>query len=386
MKIKVLQLSSIDLTLYKFILPLMKELKLQGFEVMAACKDYGFIKKIKEEGFDTFNIDIARNINPIKILQSIYQVYRVLKLNKIDIIHVHTPIAAFVGRIAAMLAGVKIKVYTVHGFIIDKPIFYFVEKVMARYFTDYIFTVNEEDYLKAIEKGFIFPEKITNLNSVGIDINKFNPALISLSEKKALKKKLGIGENDRIIGYIGRIIAEKGVLDLLYSYLIVKQKDIKLLLVGPWDLGERDNETVFKIKQLIKDKGLESEVVLTGYREDIPQLLNIMDVFVLPSYREGMPVSLLEAMAMEIPVIASNIRGSKEAVDEAVGFLYEVGNIEQLASCLRKVIDNQNLARTMGFNGRCRVAMKYSLDKVISKQIDKYKSWLIYYEEKDKAI
>ncbi len=374
MKRKVLQLSTIDLTLYKFILPLMKELRVQGFEVIAACKDYGFLDKIKEEGFVTYDIDIARNLNPLKIIKSIYQVYGVLKKEKIDIIHVHTPIAAFVGRVAAFLAGVRVKFYTVHGFIIDKPLFYFIEKFMARYFTDYIFTVNQEDYERAVDEGFISPERITNINSVGIDIDKFNPSLVLDEEKETLRKSLGINKNDRIIGYIGRIVAEKGVLDLLESYLMIRDQGLKLLLVGPWDLGERDGDTVDKIKKIVKEKGLEREVLLIGYREDIPRMLSIMDIFVLPSYREGMPVSLLEAMAMGLPVITTNIRGCREAIDEKTGLLFEPGNSQQFADCLRKILANEDLRRELGGNGRNRVVEKYSLDKVISRQMKIYKA------------
>lgn len=375
-KPKILQLSAIDVTLYKFVVPLMKELKKEGFEVICAAKDLGYLDKIRKDGFKTYNIPMTRSLNPLAVLNSIYEVYKLLKKENVDIIHVHTPIASFVGRLAATFAGVKIKVYTAHGFRIDNKLFYIIEKIMAKYFTDYIFTVNYEDMKMAVDKGFISQNKILNLNSVGIDIEKFNPNKISEEEKIRLRKSLNINEEDNVIGYVGRIVKIKGVLDLLNSYIEVRKKiKCKLLLVGPWqNLSERkSNQIIDEVKKIIKENKIEKDVIMTGSREDIPQLLSIMDVFVLPSYWEGMPVSLMEAMAMERPVIATNIRGTREEVDDMSGILFEPKDTKALAKHLVNLLTNKEKAKQLGKNARKRVVENFNQEKIILKQLRVFK-------------
>lgn len=376
-KYKVLQLSAIDITLYKFILPLMQQLREEGFDVIAASRDLGYLQHIEKEGFKTYNITMTRNLNPLKLIKGTLAIYKILKREKVGIIHVHTPIAAMVGRLAAIMAGVKIKIYTVHGFILHNKFYYLAEKFMAKYFTDYIFTVNEEDRLTAIKESFISDSNITNINSVGIDIDKFNPKLFSTNEQNQIRKEIGVTEKDKIVGYVGRIVEEKGVLDLVGAFTVLKQtgnsENLKLLLIGPWDLGERDQDTIGKIRKKIEEQHFEKEILLLGSREDIPLLLSIMDVFVLPSYREGMPVSLLEAMAMEKAVIATDIRGCREEINQETGLLFEPKDITALAEKVDFFLKNPKVADDMGKKARTRVEKHFSQKEVIKKQIDLYK-------------
>lgn len=375
MSLKVMQLSSIDLTLYKFILPLMKSLKSRNYKVIFACKDMGFFDEIEKQGFEGYRIHIDRKINILTNIRSIIEIYRILKKEKVDILHVHTPIAAALGRIAAKLAGVKVVFYTVHGFYVDNPVFYNIEKILTRYFTYHAFTVNQEDYDYAINNRFISNDKITNINSVGIDTEKFNPAKFSKEDKLQIRSSLNICESDITIGFIGRLVREKGILDLVKAFRDIahKYQNLKLVIIGPSDLDERDKSTNDGLKIIITENKLENKVIFTGYREDIPELLSIIDIFVLPSYREGMPVSLLEAMAMEIPVIATNIRGCKEEVNDECGILYDKGDIEGLKSALSCLVEDRELRNKMGKKGRLRVVQMFNEKESISKQLNVYK-------------
>lgn len=351
----------------------MKKLQDEGFTVIAVSKDLGNLKKINAKGIKTYSLPMTRQINPLAIMVAIVKVYRLIKKERIDILHVHTPIASFIGRIAATLARVRIKIYTVHGFTTGNRFFMFIEKVLAKSCTDYILTVNSEDHQLADEQNFLTSGNIINIQSVGINTDQFNPDLFSSVERKQQRKELCIYEEAQVIGYVGRIVAEKGVLDLLAAYLKIRQnRKLKLLLIGPWDWGERDNKTIAKVKEIIHEHNLEQEVYLLGEREDIPQLLSIIDIFVLPSYREGMPVSLLEAMAMEIPVIATNIRGCREEVDSTSGFLYEPKDVDSLAKQLTYLLDNQEIAKQMGKHGRERVVEHFSEQQVLERQMKVY--------------
>lgn len=371
MKLKVFELSTVDMTLYKFVLPLMKELRRQGFEVICGAKSLGYLDRLREEGFKTYDIALCRSLNPAALAKSLFQLVRILKDEEIDIIHVHTPIASFVGRLAAFFAGVDVRIYTVHGFVLRPRLFYYVEKLMARTLTDYMFTVNQEDLELAVRDSFIAADKAVNINSVGIDTEYFNPCRISEAAKAGIRESLNIRKGVPVIGYVGRIVKSKGVPDLVRAFAdIRKDTDCRLLLVGPWDLDERSDEIIIdEIRSIISGRGLEQDVLLPGHREDIAELLSIMDIFVLPSYREGMPVSLLEAMAMEKAVIGTDIRGVREEITADSGLIYEAGDVDGLKKHMEFYLDNLEKAAAMGKNARQRVLKEFDMDKVIEKQM-----------------
>ncbi len=371
MMLKIFELSTVDITLYKFALPLMSELKQNDFRVICGARNYGYLDKIEQKGFKTYDIALSRSLSPIALVKSLYQLIRILKKEEIDILHVHTPIASFIGRVAAFFAKVDIKIYTVHGFIFKPKVFYYVEKFMAKALTDYIFTVNQEDMDMAVNNGFISGDKAININSVGIDVRCFDPGLINETAKEQLRAGLNIKSNTPVIGYVGRIVRSKGVLDLVHAFVnIRKEINCQLLLVGPWDFNERPGDVIIQdIRRIICENQLEQDIVLLGHREDIADLLSIMDIFVLPSYREGMPVSLLEAMAMEKAVIGTNIRGIKEEITGECGLIYQPKDIDGLQKSIEYYLKNHEEAVQVGKMARQRVIKHFSIDRVIEKQM-----------------
>lgn len=382
MKIKVFELASIDITLYKFVTPLMLKLKSNGFDVICGAKNYGYLEKIEEAGIKTYDIAMSRNLNPINIVKSIFSLMSILKKENINILHVHTPIAAIVGRVAAQLAGIDIKIYTVHGFILEPKPFFLIEKFMARFFTSYIFTVNQEDLDLAINNNFIEKSYIRNINSVGINTEIFNPNNIDINIVNNLKQTFKISDDTKIIGYVGRLVKPKGVLDLINSFIEVKkQYSCKLMLVGPYKLGERKSESIIDdIHKLIKKHNLVDDIILTGHIEDMPEILSIIDIFVLPSEREGMPVSLLEAMAMEKAVIGTNIRGIREEITKESGLLYNCGDTSALKDHILYYLNHSEKAHINGKNARIRVINEFDQNDVIQKQLNifmNYKSLLL---------
>lgn len=368
---KIFELSTVDMTLYKFVIPLMKELRRNGFEVVCGAKDCGYLEKIREEGFPTYDIGLRRSLNPIALAKGLFQLVRILRIEKVDILHVHTPIAAMVGRLAACLARVDVTIYTVHGFILQPKVYYYIEKFMAKFLTRYMFTVNQEDCDFAINHHFMAANRIWNINSVGIDTVSFDPAIFSEETRMALRKSLNIDSTVPVIGFVGRLVRSKGVLDLIHAFLEVrKQYPCQLVLVGPWDMNERADEAIIsEIEQLVADHNLLRDICLLGSREDVADLLNIMDVFVLPSYREGMPVSLLEAMAMEKAVIGTNIRGVREEITAESGLIYEPKDVNGLVEQLLFYLHNETQRTFMGRNARVRVLKHFSQDRVIERQM-----------------
>lgn len=370
---KIVQICAIDFTMDKLLMKLNKLSMDNSYEVVGICSNGCLVEKIRREGIKVHTVRIDRNINPVSNIRSIYLIYRILRDEAPDIVHVHTPVASVIGRIASKLAKVPSIIYTAHGFYFHEnmgkvkyKIFLSIEKFMALLFTDYIFTQSEEDRLIALENKFIPKEKIKAIGN-GVDLdNKFNIDNINQVKIKALYKYLDIKDNDKVVCFIGRLVKEKGILDLLESCKYVKN-NIKLLIIGELLQGDRDRQTIYEIEKYKDNK----DIKFLGNVDNIQEILYISDIFCLPSYREGMPRSIIEAMSMECAIIATNIRGSREEVlDGKTGYLVDVNSPEIIAEKIDLLLDNTELLHYMKVNGRNRAIKYYDENKVVTKQIE----------------
>ena len=373
---KILQICAVDSSVDALLMPLIVSLMEKGYIVHNACTDSGKFEKLREQGLYMIDVPIERKISLVSNIKSILKLHALMKKEKYDIVHVHTPIAAVLGRVAAKLAGIKHIVYTAHGFYfhegmskIQYQLFYGMEKFLAKYFTDWILLQSKEDYELCIEKNFKSKERIVHISN-GVDIfTKFNPKLVSSDVNEQLKKELGIGHDEMVICFIGRLVREKGIFELLESFNLLKTNhpNLKLLIIGETSTGERDQSTHHLLKELFNNP----DIITVGFRTDIPQLLSISDIFVLPSYREGLPRSIIEAMAMKKPIIATNIRGCREEVVHGEnGFLVEKQNALQLYKKLTLLIDQEELRKQFGKNSRKIVEIKFNEEIVIQKQYE----------------
>ena len=373
---KILQICAVDSSVDALLKPLITTLMEKGYIVHNACTNSGKFEKLREQGLYMIDVPIERKISPISNIKSILKLYALMKKEKYDIVHVHTPVAAVLGRIAAKLVGIKHIVYTAHGFYFHEgmskkqyQIFYNLEKFFAKYLTDWILLQSKEDYELCIEKKFKSKERIVHISN-GVDIYKnFNPELIGSDVKEQLKKELGIGEKDRVICFIGRLVKEKGILELLESFSLLKKdhQNVKLLIIGEASTSERDQNTHYLLEGMFNDP----DIIAVGFRTDIPQLLAISDIFVLPSYREGLPRSIIEAMAMKKPIVATNIRGCREEVIHGEnGFLVEKQNALQLFEKLDIFLNQKELRKEFGENSRKIVETQFNEEIVIQKQYE----------------
>lgn len=366
---KLMEIAAVDITIYKFVLPLMSELRSQGWKISVAAKETEYLEMMQDMGYPVYAIDIPRNLAPFKLAKAFIALVRLFRQERPDYIHVHTPIASILSRIAAKLTGVSKIIYTLHGLYPSFP-FLQIEKIICRYCTDYIFTVNEEDKQYLIQHRFQGRDRIKNINSVGVDTEVFDPERISDQERNTLKEQMRI-QDEAVIGFVGRIVKEKGILELLEAFIrIQKQYPCKLLVIGSAGLGERDEETFEIVKKRIREEGLEKKVILAGHREDIAHLLSVMDLFVLPSYREGMPVSTLEAMAMELPVVATDIRGCREEITKDTGILVPVQDVEALQRAILYFLEHPSERKQKGKAGRKRVEELFTVEKAVEKQLE----------------
>src|SRR5690625_2860293 len=371
---KIVQVSAIDSTMNGLLRELNTTIVKEGHELICVCSNGSRIEKLIKDGFDVRTINIDRKIAPIRNLKSIYQMFRLFRKEKPDIVHVHTPVASVLGRIAAKLARVPTIIYTAHGFYFHEnmspkkyKLFYTIEKLCAKWCTDYIFTQSEEDGQLAIDNNFLSADNITIISN-GVDVNgKFNPDNIDKEKEDALKKEFSFNEHDIVISFIGRLVREKGIIDLLNGFNKVEQDNIKLLIIGSTSSSERDQKTSEELEYYKEN----TNVTFTGYRTDIPEILSVSDVFCLPSYREGMPRSIIEAMAMNCVIIATNIRGSREEVDHGVnGYLVNLNDPAEIASTIESIINDRETLARFKKNAREKAVNYYDEKMVVETQME----------------
>ncbi|MDP6473523.1 MAG: glycosyltransferase family 4 protein [Alphaproteobacteria bacterium] len=365
---KICQLCAVDFTLYHFILPLMRAEQAAGHEVVGVCSDGEWLHKVREQGFRTVPLAIARNLNPLRHWLSYHRLVRLFREERFDMVHVHTPIAALLGRLAARRAGVGRIVYTAHGFYFHermapckRALFIALEKWGGRH-TDVLFTQAEEDAASARGLGLCRGGVIEAIGN-GVDPARFSPpAGGGVSDARArLRAELETPEDAVVVMMTGRMVAEKG-----YPELFAAMAGQDAIL---WATGER---LASDHAAGVSSAAPPANVRLLGHRRDVPDLLRAADIFTLPSHREGMPRSIIEAMMVGLPVIATDIRGSREEVVAGeTGLLVPVADKIALAGAIRELSTDAERRRRMGAAGRRRALELYDESKVIQRQMER---------------
>jgi glycosyltransferase involved in cell wall biosynthesis len=365
---KILHICAIGITAKHLLKPQIDYFLSQNVSVEVACCAGQEVDELQKEGYVIHPVQIDRRIDLISNLASIYQLIKLLRRNQYDLVHVHTPIASVLGRVAAKLAGVQRIIYTAHGFPFhdqsspNQYRFYFTVEKISALLTDLILTQNYEDINTAKKLGLCAPEKVRYLGN-GVDIDRFNRDRLDGTHQNKLRKSLGIPDTaDLIIGTIGRLTRKKGSGYLIEAAakLLPQCPNLHILVIG----GQLSNDPEPFQTQLIEQicsKGLENHVTLTGYREDTPELLGLLDIFTLPTFtHEGLPRSILEAMAMGLPVVATDIRGCREAVVHGkTGLIVSPQDSNKLAEALQTLLLDPNLRHVYGQVGRQRVEAEY---------------------------
>ncbi len=369
---KILQLCAVDFTLYHFLMPLIRGLGNAGHEVVAACADGPLAAQVRDEGIHVEAIPFSRSLfRPGDHLTAYWSLRALLRREAFDMVHVHTPVAALIGRLAARHERVPRVVYTAHGF-------YFHERMPAwkraafvalewsgGRCTDVLFTQAEEDAvtarrLKLCRTGVV--EAIGN----GVDISLFRPSA-NPAERTQVRDRHNTPADAVVVVMIGRLVAEKGYRELLDAMCHV---DAHLWVIGDRLTTEHAQNINNAVDRAHDNSNLGSRLHMLGYRTDVDMLLRAADIFTLPSHREGMPRSIIEAMMTALPVVATNVRGSREEVaHEETGFLVPVGDTKALATALSILARNPALRKKFGTAGLQRARELYDEDIVIDRQL-----------------
>lgn len=369
---KICQLCSVDFTLFHFLRPLMRAMREAGHEVVGVCRDGPFAEKVRAEGFRVEAVDFKRNYDVLHHVGVYGELVRLFKRERFDLVHVHSPIAALIGRLAAARTGVPRKVYTAHGFYFHerqpwglRHAFIGLEWIGGR-FTDVLFTQSAEDAETARNMHLCRGGVIEAIGN-GVDPGRFRPAAGTDPARLRLRAELGAGPADVVILMIGRLVAEKGYPELLAA---MENVDARLWVVGSRLESDHAASVDEAIARVDSEPALSARISFLGYRSDVDDLLRAADIFTLPSYREGMPRSIIEAMMSGLPVVATNIRGSREeVVDGETGFLVPVRDAAKLADALQRLAADADLRSRMGAAGRERAVALYDESKVIGRQL-----------------
>jgi len=354
-----------------FHIPYIEWLSNNGYEVhVAARNDYTTAELCQIPNCSKhYDINMSRSPfsqNNISVLKSLREI---IDNNSYDLIHCHTPVGGVLTRLAAKKLrkkGSKV-IYTAHGFHFYKGaplknwlLYYPVERYMSRY-CDALITMNQEDY--SIANRF----KVNNLylvNGVGVDLKKFENTNINVVNKK---KDLGIPLESNIIISVGEINKNKNHEVIIKALSHIKSKKYFYLICGE---GERKKY----LEKLAEENDVANQVIFLGYRHDINELYKVADIFAFPSFREGLSISLIEAMASGLPIVCSNIRGNIDLVNNHEGgILHEPNDIKGFTSAILEISQNAEIASRMSNINKSN-AEKYNISYVLEEVKNIYKN------------
>lgn len=316
----------------------------------------------KAEGVELKSIDMTRQITIIKDLKALIELYKYFKNQKPDIVYTFTPKAGLLGMMASFLSRVPVRIHNVVGmplmeatgkkFILLK----FIER-LTYFFSTNLFC-NSFGLKKFINENLTKKDvKVIAQGSInGVDTEFFKNTK-TLDEKELIRDKFKIDKKDFVITFVGRIVKDKGINELIEAFVALSKKynNLKLLLVGDYEehLNPIKNENKILIDSL-------DSIITVGFQNDIRDFLSITDLFVLPSYREGLPNSLIEAGSFGIPLLATNINGCNEIIDDGItGILVEKKSAKKLEEAIDKLLEDKELYNSIKLKVRDRIIEKY---------------------------
>lgn len=332
---KIIYVTTLSRTINAFLVPHIEELIKSGYKVDLACNvDKPISEVLIKKDVKVYDIPFSRNPLDIKNLKAFRKILKIQKDNKYDIMHVHTPIASIFGRLVKIkFKGLK-TIYTAHGYHFFKGsskitwlIYYPIEKIMAR-ITDVIININTEDY-KITQKNFK-PKECYLINGVGLDLTKYKK--LSDREIEIKKEKLGFDDNDFIIIMIAELNENKNQIQVIKAMEVLRDNypKIKVILVG-------EGHKLDELKIEVNKRYLENNISFLGFRMDINELINISNIGVLLSHREGLPRSVMEILANGKKVIGTDVRGIRDIItSKEAGELLAVGDYEKTAKIIEE--------------------------------------------------
>ncbi len=311
-----------------------------------------------------FSPFLTRPVNPIADILALIHIYDIYRRNKFKIVHTHSSKAGIIGRWAALLARVPVILHTVHGWpfndyqpVLVKRLYIFLEKITAS-FTTKIICVSKKD-IKTGLKYKIAPEEKFVLIKYGIPLDVFKN---SSCNKENKKKQLGINNNDPVIGMISCLKPQKSPLDYVRTCMDIynERRDINFLLIGDGILKRKCKEELSKSR-------LNGRFIFTGWRRDVAEILDIIDIVVLTSKWEGLPVSIIESLSKGKPVVATDAGGSRELIKDGVtGYITRPGEYKDTADMVLRVLKDKVLYNKMSHEAVLSIDESFDIKAMVN--------------------
>lgn len=367
---KILYTASVLSHICQFHLPTMEMLQEEGNEIHVAARDNLMEKNGLQLKFcdQYFNIPFQRSPRDKRNIQAYKELKKLLDEQNYDFVICNTPVVGVLTRLAAKEArkkGTRV-VYIAHGFHFYKGapkkywLIYPIEKILADFYTDLVITINKEDYLRAKKH---FKCKVEHIYGVGVRTERYHP--VSEEERMKMREDEGLKKENFVIICSKELMFDNNQKTLLYATAKVCNQipNVKVLLAGNGPDEQMLRDMIRKLK-------IDDKVRLLGYRTDLEKVVPAADLVVSCSYREGMPLNIIEAMLCAQPIVASHNRGHDELIDDKkTGFLFEMLDVQELAKCILRIYKNPIQAKQFGENAYKKV-QKYTSESVV-KQMKK---------------
>ena len=375
---RLVHLTTTDMSLDWLLGPQLQAFAAAGYEVVGMSAPGPHVAHLEAMGVRHVAVpSFTRSNNPVQDVRAFVQVVRLLRQVRPDILHTHNPKPGIIGRIAGRLARVPRIVNTQHGLYAQPtdrwqrrvPV-YLVERIAAA-FGHAELVQNPED-VETLVQHLHIPERKVHLLGNGIDLGRFSCESVAPDARQRLRAQWGIGDDETVVGTVGRLVREKGIVEMLDAAHRLRAEGVmvRFVIVGPADPGKAD-----AIDAAMTARAVDDGVVFTGERTDMPECYSAMDLFMTASWREGFPRSAMEAAAMGLPTIGTDIRGNRQVIDDGVtGMLVQVRNPAALAGGLRSMLQRRNTWPQMSAAARARATKEFDQSLQIERTLAAYRA------------
>jgi len=370
----VLHVTTTDISLDLLLLPQLRALASAGYGLAAASAPGPHVARLAEHGIVHYSLEsFTRSSNPFADLRSVAELVRLVRRLQPDIVHTHNPKPGVIGRPVARLLGVPLVVNTQHGLYAQPgdrrrrrwPV-YAAERFAAA-FSHIELVQSSEDVDTLVQRLRVPADKVRLLGN-GVDLARFDPVAVPHHARHQLRQEWGVGDGDVLIGAVCRLTREKGIEELLAAFETVREHcpNAHFVVIGP-DESSDDLAPAINAARI-------AGIVFTGLRTDMPECYAAMDLFVTASWREGVPRSAMEASAMRLPIVATDIRGCRQVVDTGTtGTLVPVRHPAALAEAISQLVNDAELRHRYGTAAQARAQAEFDDRRVIERTLEAYR-------------
>jgi glycosyltransferase involved in cell wall biosynthesis len=363
---RLLVVATVSETIRGFLLPWAAHYRAKGWQVDALAQGISDCSDCVAAFNQVWEVQWSRNpLNPLNVLAS-------RRLRQIaqgyDLIHVHTPVAAFVTRFALrdLSRQGKLKViYTAHGFHFHRNgsrlrngVFLTLEKLAGRW-CDRLVVINHDDQKAALKEGLVQPDQLCYMPGIGLNLSHYSDHSVRENDCNQIRQELGLQQGEVLFLAIAELIPRKRHADILQAIAQLRQPQLHLAMAGDGPLSH-------SLRDLSRQLGLGNQIHFLGFRLDIPQLMSASRASILVSEQEGLPRSVMESLAMGLPVIGSRIRGTEDLLASGGGCLVEMGDVDGIAQAMQWMLDHPDEAAQMGQQGRQQVS-PYDISNILAR-------------------